>query len=76
MKAVNAFHAHLPLEKMQGSNQQGQDKVLWKDIARPHFSNFVHETGRGIVGIVSQPVRGYKENGNGKPVLPPLCFAF
>lgn len=64
VKAVNAFHAHLPLDKMQGNKPTKQDqKAMWQDVARPHFSNFVHEAGRGAVGIVAQPVRGYKENG-------------
>lgn len=65
VKAVNAFHAHLPLDKMRGANPAGQGhEAMWSDVARPHFSNFVHEAGRGVVGIVAQPVRGYKKSGN------------
>lgn len=74
MKAVNAFHAHLPLDKMQEACTTGHDQAMWHDVARPHFSNFVHETGRGVVGIVSQPVRGYKENGNCHKGLTNLWF--
>ena len=32
-------------------------------LTKPHFGNFVSETGRGVVGIFSEPVRGYREGG-------------
>ena len=60
-KAVEAFHAHLPLEMMK------QEEPLNWHLARPHFVNVVSETGRGILGIFSEPVRGYREGGKTRP---------
>lgn len=63
VKAVDAFHAHLPLDKMGGSPGKAGKEGLWSDVAKPHFSNVLHETGRGVVGIFSEPVRGYRDDG-------------
>ena len=60
-KAVEAFHAHLPLEMMK------QEEPLNWHLARPHFVNVVSETGRGILGIFSEPIRGYREGGKTRP---------
>ena len=56
-KAVEAFHRHLPLEKLT------TDKPVNWHLAKPHFVNIVSEVGRGLVGVVSEPVRGYREGG-------------
>ena len=55
--AVEAFHRHLPLEKMTI-----EEKVHWH-VAKPHFVNVFSEVGRGFVGVFAEPVRGYREGG-------------
>ena len=56
-KAVEAFHRHLPLQKMTTD-----EPVNWH-LAKPHFVNIFSEVGRGLVGVFSEPVRGYREGG-------------
>ncbi|KAL0052666.1 hypothetical protein WJX82_005636 [Trebouxia sp. C0006] len=56
-KAVEAFHRHLPLQKMTTD-----EPVNWH-LAKPHFVNIFSEVGRGLVGVFTEPVRGYREGG-------------
>ena len=57
-RAVEAFHAHLPLEQMQGPG------CLEWHLAKPHFTNIISETGRGVLGVITEPVRGYRDGGD------------
>ena len=56
-KAVECFHSHLPLE-----DTGGQLPMTW-ELTKPHFGNFFSETGRGVTGFFSEPVRGFREGG-------------
>ena len=56
-KAVECFHDHLPLE-----DTQGKLPLTW-ELTKPHFGNFFSETGRGMTGFFSEPVRGFREGG-------------
>lgn len=57
MKAVECFHKHLPLE-----DTEGRMPLTW-ELTKPHFGNFFTETGRGMTGFFSEPVRGFREGG-------------
>ena len=56
-KAVECFHSHLPLEDPQGKLLQ-----TW-ELTKPHFSNIFTETSRGMTGLLSEPVRGFRDGG-------------
>ncbi|KAL3162062.1 hypothetical protein ABBQ38_009126 [Trebouxia sp. C0009 RCD-2024] len=56
-KAVESFHRHLPVEDGQGGLP-----LTW-ELTKPHFGNFFTETSRGMTGLVSEPVRGFREGG-------------
>ena len=55
---MDAFHDHLPLE-----STEGHLPLHW-ELTKPHFGNFFSETGRGMTGFFSEPVRGYREGGD------------